>query len=386
MDTVLCGPTAYRYWRTPPIVHLLASAPEDHPALRGLVDAEELQAFRMELLAQTKFGRDCTGPAWRNVSEHSERIREYGAFLAPFASYPVNVLVHDEKKRRSTSLIRPWLWTQELPYGATTAIVDELYVTTPAFTLLQLASRASVTRTLLLASEICGGYATYSPTTPVAIMLQKLIDRGRLRDFGGWRPSLTGTRRLTSLWSREPIADPHELTKMAAEASALRGCATLRRAAELVVPMAASPFETQAGILLGLSRRLGGAGFCGYAHNERIDLSREARLIADRAYCSCDIYWPNGLDVECQSARHHDNGTSLLSDSDRSAALELMGVRVLPLTYKQLADESRFAAFTSAVAHALGVKQRPRTAAQARAANQLRSEVMCDWDTLPDVI
>lgn len=386
METVVCGPTAYRYWRTPPIVHLLAAAPEDHPALRNLIDAEELRAFRADLLTQTAFGRQCTGSAWRNVSSHSERIREYAAFLAPFADYPVDILVHNTKTRRSSSLIRPWLWTQELPFGATTTVVDELAVTTPAFTLLQLASRASLNRTLLLASEACGSYATYCPPVPVRIILQKLIDRGRLRDFGGWRPSLSGDGRLTDLWSRDPLVNPRELLEMANSASRLRGCATLRRASELVVPMAASPFETQAGLLLGLSRRLGGAGFEGYTHNEKVDLSREARLIADRSYCSCDIYWPDGLDIECQSARHHNNEASLLSDSDRSTALELMGVRVLPLTYRQLVDESRFEAFTSAVAHALGVAQKPRTALQIQAARQLRDEVMCDWDALADVM
>lgn len=386
METVVCGPTAYRYWRTPPIVHLLASAPEDHPSLRGIIDPEELRAFRADLLTQTRFGRGCTGPAWRNVSRHSKRIREYAAFLAPFADYPVDVLVHDAKKRCSSNLIRPWLWTQDLPYCATTAVVDELSVTTPAFTLLQLASRSSLGRTLLLASEVCGSYATYYPPVPAKILLQKLIDRGELREFGGWRPSLSADRRLTDLWSRDPLTTPRELAEMAAAASTLRGCATLRRASELVVPLAASPFETRAGLLLGLSRRLGGAGFEGYAHNEKVELSQEARLIADRSYCSCDIYWPDGLDVECQSARHHGNGASLLSDSDRSTALELMGVRVLPLTYKQLADEPRFNAFASAVAHALGIKQRPKSAAEIQAAKQLRAEVMCDFGTLPDVI
>lgn len=105
--------------------------------------------------------------------------------------------------------------------------------------------------------------------------------------------------------------------------------------------------------------------------------------MAQRGYCSCDLYWPDGLDIECQSAQHHDNEGSFLSDADRSAALELMGVKVLPLTYAQLKDEDRFAAFSAAVAHARGIKVAPKTGAQAKAAENLRAEVMVDWATLP---
>ena len=171
---------------------------------------------------------------------------------------------------------------------------------------------------------------------------------------------------------------------MADEAAGKPGCATLRQAAELVIPNAASPFETQAGILLGFSRRRGGEGFEGLTHNEKIELSRDARLIAGRECCYCDLYWPCGLDVECQSAQYHDNMEGLLSDSDRTAALSLMGVNVLPLTYDGLKDEKRFAAFSSAVAQALGVEQKPRTATQLKAMKRLRSEVFAPWTTLPD--
>ncbi len=383
MDTVICGPTAYQYWRVPPIVHLLAAAPEDYPPLRRIIRATELRGFRADLDERSPFTTACTGPAWRNTREETKTLKDSYRFLSPFADFPIDLLVYDRNKTRESNLTTPWLWSKELPYGATTQIVDDLWVTTPAFTLLQLASKKSLVATVLMASELCGTYSVYTPPAPVEAQLNKLAARGQLLPYGGWRPCLSANGQVTDLWQRPPLVTPQDLASIAADVAPHRGCKVLAQAAELVVPMAASPFETQAGILLGFSRRRGGEGHSGFSHNERVDLSREARLIADRGFCSCDLYWPEGLDVECQSAQYHDNQGSYLSDSDRSAALELMGIKVLPLTSKQLADEDRFAAFSSAVAHARGVELRPKTATQVKAAAVLRQEVMTDWDNLP---
>ncbi len=383
MDTVICGPTAYQYWRIPPIVHLLCAAPEDYPVLRKIIGLEELRGFRSDLDSRSPFTASCGGPAWRNVREESKTLRESHRFLSSFANYPVDILVHDRNATCPTGILNPWLWTHDLPHGSTTQIVDDLYVTTPAFTLLQLASKASLAQTVMLASELCGSYAVYEAPAPIASQLNKLALRGRLRSFGGWTPCLSESGQVTNLWKREPLLTPGQIMSLAEEASPCRGCNTLRQAAELVVPMAASPFETQAGILLGFSRRRGGEGFAGFTHNERVELSRAAKLVADRGCCYCDLYWPDGLDIECQSAQYHDNSGSYLSDADRSAALELMGVKVLPLTFKQVKDERRFDAFSKAVAHALGVEPRPKTTRQLAAAETLRSEVLVDWNSLP---
>ncbi len=383
MDTVICGPIAYQYWRTPPIVQLLCAAPEDHPALRKIIGQEELRAFRNDLDSRSLFTSSCSGRAWRNVREESQTLRESHRFLASFARYPVDVLVHDRRRTCPTGLLTPWLWTRELPFESTTQIVDDLYVTTPAFSMLQIASKATLVRTVLLASELCGSYAVYDAPAPIGDQLNKLASNGHLWSFGGWSPCLSANGKVTSLWTRPPLLTPNDLVALAEEASPCRGCAVLKKAAGLVVPAAASPFETQAGVLLGFSRRRGGEGFAGLTHNERVDLSRAARLIAGRGYCSCDLYWPDGLDIECQSEQYHDNMDSYLSDADRSAALELMGVKVLPLTYKQLKDEDRFAAFCAAVAHARGTDPKPKTAVELAATQNLRSEVLTDWAALP---
>lgn len=385
METVICGSDAYCYWRTPPIVHLLAAGPEDHPALRGIIDPDSLAALRVELSERLPLSRLCseTGPAWRNPSADALRIREVHPLLATWANPPVEVLAHAQGYHAS-KVVRPRYWASNLPFGSTTQLVDDVYVTTPTFTMLQLATHASLVRTVLLASELCGSFAVYRCPAPIARVLEPLIDRGSLPRFGGWSPC-TKNGRLTDLWSREPLTTPSELRDLAERSDSRNGRARLIKASELVVPCAASPFEVQAGVLLGFSRRLGGEGFAGFTHNEKVALSKDARLLAQRDYCLCDLYWPDGLDLECQGAGFHDDEASFLSDSDRTTALRLMGIDVLPVTYEQISNPRRFEALTCVIAKAKGLAAPKKTQRDLEAAHRLREEVFVDWASLPFV-
>lgn len=384
METIVCGATAYQFWRTPPIVLLLAAGSEDHPALRKAIGTDELFAFRQSLAESLPLTRACAdGPAWRHAGAIQWAIREYQMVLAPFADLPVDVLVNDANDRRRSDFVKSTLWRGALPMYAVRQVDEDLSVTSPAFTLLQLARSASLQRTVLLASELCGSYAVYRAPVPVAAQLQKMLDRGRLSSVGDWRPCLSPGGKLTELWSRPPLVQLHDLTDMAVRSDSNNGKKRLLRALELVKPLAASPFETQTGVLLGFPKRLGGAGLGGFCHNERVDLTPDARLLAERECCYCDLYWPDGLDVECQSAQYHDNAEGHLSDSERAAALSLLGFEVLPLTYAQMKDPKRFEAFVLAAEQALGRRHVEVSRAQKEATRRLREEVLTDWWGLP---
>ncbi|MDO4849001.1 MAG: hypothetical protein Q4B45_04395 [Coriobacteriia bacterium] len=343
---------------------------------------DELIAFRMDLLEQLPLLKACSSPK-SHIGDGFKAIRNASALLAPSAELPLQVLVDDPKLRRPSCLLRPSVCTSELPAGFTRMLNDDISVASPELALLQLAPKASLAQTVLMASELCGSFAVYRAPAPVAAKLQELIGGGRLRAVDGWEPCLTSNGRIGELWKRPPLTTPNELLHLAELSNSRLGAARLRKAAELVKPNAASPFEVQAGILLGFSRRRGGEGFGDFTHNEKAELSRDAKLLAGRSYCSCDLFWPDGLDIECQSAQFHDNGNSFISDSNRTAALSLMGTQVLPLTFEQLKQPDNFDAFSNAVAKALGRKRKPKSAPQIEAARRLRDEVFCDWWTLP---
>lgn len=385
MDTRICGATAYRYWRIPPIVQLLAVGPEDDEDLQKLASPEELLELRGKLASMLPLSRFCTtpGPNWRRSGADAGRIRDAHALLALCSELPVEILVTNTRQYHRSELIKPRVWRAELTPGSCARITDELYATTPEFTMLQLCAHASLAQTVLLASELCGSFATFACPAPIKAHLEMLHRTNRLFDYGGWKPSFVDGK-LTDLWSRDPLTHPAEL-KMTAQASPVRiGKTKLLMASQLTVPNAASPFEVQAGMLLGFPRRLGGEGHSGFTYNAKVQLSNDARLLAQRDTCYCDLLWDERLDLECQSVQYHDNEDSYLSDSDRTAALKLMGIDVLPVTYKQLSSRNRFDALSRTVSTLRGIPFKPATQRERALSDQLRAEVLVNWDSLLD--
>lgn len=384
MGTTICGASAFCFWRVPPVVLLLATDPDATQILQGALDQTSIEQLQLELVTNSPFAIACShGPSWRTAGEDSRRIREAMPLFAPWAQLPVDLLVRNHRGCHSSSLVHPSLWSAELPFGSTTPLAEDIDVTTPAFTMLQLAGQVDLIHLVLLGSELCGSFSVYRSPSCIAKALQTLIDRGRLPVIDGWRPSLSNGK-LTDLWMRPPLIQPTDLEAIAANSDSRRGCRKLTQAAKLINPNAASPFEVQAGLLLGLPRQYGGEGYLGLSHNEEVRLSKEAQVLTGGSRCYCDLYWDDGLDIECQSAQHHDNDGSYLSDADRSGALRLMGIDVLPITYATLKDPRRFEALSHAVAEARNLRPQAKTSKELEASALLRDKVLVDWARLAD--
>lgn len=387
METIICDTSAFLYWRTPPIARLLAAAPEDEPSLNDLISKRHLYELREALARTTPLGQTCllAGPQWRKSGVRSQTIRDASLLLAPSLTVPVDVMVHSRSEQSKTTLINPRVVSAEPPLGATFALSDELLVASPALALQQLAARSSLARTLLLATELCGTFSVYRPPAPLAKELQRLIDEGRLQELGGWRPCVGKDGRLGDLWSREALTTPQELAKFARSTSWRRGRARLATAANLVVPGAASPLEARTGVLLGLSRRRGGEGHAGFSYNKRVALSPDAMALAQRSYCLCDLYYEEGIDVECQGEAFHNSEENWLSDSERAAGLGLMDITVVPVTSNVISSPRRTEALSHMISRLRDVPHRPKTARERAAEQALRREVFSDWLSLPYV-
>lgn len=384
MDAIICDISALQYWRTPPIVRLLAAAPEDDDLLSSVVSPEQLQRVR-EGCARLPLARACASSPgrWRRAGEAAHAVRACAGALAPSVGDVVDVLVTRREQSRRATVLRPRLWSAGVPSSELRCVADGVLVVSPAFGLLQLARRAGLVRTVLLASELCGSFAVYETPDCVREVLQELAGKRRLPRIGGWAPCLDADGRVSDLWSRRPLCTPGDLRRIAEESESSGGRARLLEAAGLVVPGAASPLEVQTGVLLGFSRRRGGEGHAGFSHNRRIALTPEARAVAGRASCYCDLYWDEGVDLECQSRLVHDAAASYLSDAGRTAALELMGVRVLPVTYGQLTSGRSLESVSRALAEMRGVPWREPTERQRGAGRRLRQETLVDWRALP---
>ncbi len=377
MDTVICDKTAFEYWRIPPVVQLLACSPAADASLaRALTDHDMDVLTAHYVQAQADFRQKHCGNAGQTYRGLTENV----PLLALCGNGPFDVLVSYRGKARESRLMRPRIWCEPLSPGSTRPATETLGVTSPEFTLQQIAAHESFGHALLAAGEMCGGFSVFRAPTPIASIIQRLYKQGQLPAIGGWLPSLDAEGKLTDLWTRDPLITPKDLQHFAQTTDSTRGRKKLERVARYVIPNAASPFEVKAGILLGLPRRCGGAGLDGLSHNQRIGLTPDAALIANRSACFCDLYWPEGVDLECHSKAWHSQRDSQLSDFAREAALELMGIEVVPLTYKQMSSPRQFDAIIRLVCGKLGRKVRPKSAAERRAEAKLRDEILdFDW-------
>lgn len=388
METIICDITAFEYWRIPPVVHLLLAGDEDgYSLLRGL-NPEKLMAARVQAVTELPLCRTflAANPHTRHMGSLARELRPVVPLLAANYQGPVDVLVRAGAECHTSALVRPRIWSSEMPLGTIRRISEDVDVVSPACSLLQITGHgASITRTIMLASELCGTFAVYNPPPLVRNLLQSTLDTSGIPIVDGWRPFITSNGKISSLWSRPPLATPDELIGLAEEIDSRPGCRKLITAAKLVAPNAASPFEVRTGMLLGLPRAKGGMGFAGLVHNKKIRLTKEAALLAQRKHCYCDLYWPEGFDLECQSALVHQNEKSYLSDSDREAALACMGINVLPVTYDQIRDAQRFGALSNTIARMRGIILREKTERQCIAERQLRDELFVPWNSIQAV-
>lgn len=385
METIICDTTAFMYWRTPPIVRLLAAGPEDDVLLSRLTTEGRLHAMRERLAATTPLSLAFQRPegSWTCCGTRTRAVRDAHRLLVPCVSGTVDILVQSVSEQRANSLVRPRLWSAEIPLGSTVQIAEDLLVARPELALQQIAARSSPVCVLMMATELCGSFTVYCAPPAIRAELQWISDNRGIPCVEGWSPCVTKGGKLTDLWRREPLTTPEEIAGFVQVSDARNGRAKLAEAARLVVPGAASPLEAQVGIALGLSRRRGGEGLAGFAHNKRIQLSGTARLLAQRECLYADIFYEEGLDVECQSTLWHDDATGFLSDSDRTAALECMHVRVIPVTAALIASHERTEALARVISQIREMPYRKKTATQAAASLALRNDLLVNWGSLP---
>ena len=375
MNTIICGISALRFWRMPPWVSLIMTEPEEEYRNLGFSSVEEFNRVRQQMALESPLAKDCLpGKRWNSAKEHALNIRGNAYLLGQCMEFPVDVLVQNPAERKRSAFIVPHFYAHPLPPGSTVAITNEISVVTPEFALLQLAATMPLNQCLLIASELFGTYSPWQAPRAFADWLESRLQTasGRWLAAGreGWAPCVIGGR-LHDLWRREPLVTAASLRATAALSESPRGRARALRLAELVVPGAASPLESKAGLLLALPKTCGGLGHVGMSHNREVLLGGGSQALAGRRRCYCDLYWDEGVDLEVQSRMAHDNESAFLSDSERTAALLSDGIAVLPVTAAHLGDRAKLLQVSDTLAKLRGVKAPALTPRQEARAQKL---------------
>lgn len=293
MELTFCSKTAFRYYRIP-------------AQILGLYPAVNTSSI----------DRRCC-----NLRSHP--------FVEDLLHTPLHRFAFCRAQFGSRSLFKSHLLTQEPPPGSFRQTEHGFDITSPEFTLLNLATQASRNQLLMACYEMCSSFAVFEPCERAQQQLDEAISLQLIPPNCGWERVKDTKGNDTNLWKRTPLTSAADIAAFAKQAAGLRGVKQLRWAAERMTGQTASPFEVQTSMLISLPRDEGGLGI-DIANNARIPLSEAARSLYDKTCCYTDILIESATDsmgviLECQGRSAHDSEAASLSDAERTTALSSMG-------------------------------------------------------------
>ena len=379
---IICGSSAWQYWRTPPVLR------------DGWLDESVLDAA----LPKESPDRAALRTLRRNAREADRAVHARLLGELKGVSLPVHVMVDAPYDRHPTTLVVPHRMAQGLPARAIRPLGGGLFVLSPEASALSL-GRAETLPTRIIsvakrAFEACGIFSIMPSNGRVDVALRELVERGALSpgasgrhgiaafsDARGrrlpscdrhgeplpWMPSFDRLGKITDLWKRPPLTSVSEMASLLDEAGAgqgVEGAETARRALETVMEGAASPEEVRAVMLLCSPTWLGGESWGRPDLNRTVLLTSSAKAIAHQARCVADVLWARQkVDLEVQGKAFHADEQGFNVATGRRPALESMGYAVLELTHEQMANLELLDAMLPTFARALGMPLRSRTPA-----------------------
>lgn len=202
MDIIICDISAFDFWRTPPIVRMLLAGDEQDRRLRSILRELDIASLRAAM-GESPLCKTLTqpNPALRKPGHAAKAIAPIAPLLAANHHGPIDIAVEDHGQCHNSSIIHPRFCTHSVPLDKVVAVNEHIGIVSPLFALMQVAGRANLTRTVMLASELCGTFAVYQAPPPVRAALQKIASTRSFPQIGGWRPLITAQGTLTDLWS-----------------------------------------------------------------------------------------------------------------------------------------------------------------------------------------
>lgn len=247
---------------------------------------------------------------------HTKRqLEEAGVLLSPELSRlsrPIDLLVPNAKARIRDTRIRNHVWSTKLPPGSFARLNDDVLVSTPPFTYLQMACELTPTRLSCYACELCGAYS---------------LDKSS-RSFSKHAP-LTTIEHIQAFLDQLPART--------------RGLALARKGLSCAVDGIRSPGEAGVLQLLCNQHRNGAYGLGLPRSNAKIHLPDHWARLLGTPYLVVDFLWERiKLILEYDSDLAHTLGIARDHDDDRKAALEELGYTVVSLRSARLMDIKRF--------------------------------------------
>ena len=296
-----------------------------------------------EFLSDYEARRAATRHARRSIARSEKPSLSGGNRRPAGCSLPVQAIVGSSVARTRAPAIESHTWA-DLPEKSFVDAGEGFLISTPEFCFLQMAGRLSLARLIQLGFELCGTYA--------------LVEDGPAR------------RR------EAPLTTVAKLAAFVDTATNARGRKKAQRAIRYVKDKSASPMETILAMLLCLPNNYGGYALPNPLLNHRVDVPPSHRKLADRAYCACDLCWPEAmLAVEYDSQLYHVDPQRQESDARRRSTLIALGFTVVTVSRAQVMDGRSLNRLAHQLAKIVGKRLRYRDPQFTHAHRELRDEL-----------
>ena len=238
----------------------------------------------------------------------------------PSVEHPFEVLIRSKSQRARSKAVQARIWSTPLVTTAFRSARKNIYVSSPEFVFLQMATRLALPELVALGMELCGTYRR----------------KVRVPHIDSDEVSFTTDYHQTAL------TNPKRLRGFLDSMRPAPGCEKALKALKYVLPNSASPMETAIYLLLCLPRRLGGYALPQPILNPPIAISKSGQKYTLRKSAKPDLFWKEiRLDLEYNSEEFHEENQRAI-DSMRRKALEHMRVEVIELTYDELLSVELF--------------------------------------------
>lgn len=284
----------------------------------------------------TKTGDECVPESAdvRTLARASGRVRDVKEACLPIdysRTRPLHVLVPNRESAHASAAVVPHVWSGPLPGGSFCALSGQNCVSSPEFSLVQMARGRSLPEVMRLALYLCGRFS--------------ISDAGH-----GY------------VGSRLPLTSPESIARFLEGVPRGHGTAAVREVLRYLVPDAASPAEVLLVSAFVLPPRLGGWCMPPISVNQRIDVDPWLRPVAGADYFVGDIYIPSVRgDVEFDSYEYHTGRYRLDHTQARRNVLEVMHVKTMSATWGQINTFERFETFIRMVKVRFGIPERSFT-------------------------
>ena len=255
--------------------------------------------------------------------------------LPQTAAHPLHVLLPTKASRRYAKSLIPHVWRTELPADAFRQVAPHLFVSSPEFVFVQMASKLTLVELAQLGNELCGGY-----------YLRQITGFGKHEQ----NKSLTTKAQLEDFVERVPKA---------------RGAKKALHALRWITNHCNSPMETNVLLMLCLPTRMGGWQLpIPKVNSSKKVGSRLARYVGSTEYTP-DFLWEikgNGKTIrvtaEYDSSEHHDEDNDAQHTRIRRNDMKAMGYLVTSINAKQVAEARLFQYPARQIARDLGIYRR----------------------------